>query len=325
MNILITGGAGYIGSHTSTKAILAGHSVVVLDNLSTGFRESLPDAATIIEGDVRDTKLVIDILRARQVDAIIHFAAKLIVPDSVVEPLEYYDNNVGGVVSLGRACKETGVDNIILSSTAAVYGDGQGPTAVNELTPVAPINPYGWSKLMSERVLRDCDVAFGLRSICLRYFNVAGAAVDGRNGQRTVGATHLIKIASEVAVGKRSVMSVFGTDYPTPDGTCVRDYIHVEDLADLHLLALKYLVEFKKSEILNCGYGKGHSVYDVINTMKAECGVDIKIRRDARRMGDPACLIANSDKIKKLFGWEPKFDKLEHICRSAYEWEKKLV
>ncbi|MFP5519889.1 MAG: UDP-glucose 4-epimerase GalE [Bdellovibrionia bacterium] len=322
MNILITGGAGYIGSHTVQKVLDAGYNPVVFDNLSTGFSEAVPAGVKLIKGDVRDQSHLEAVLREEKISAVIHFAAKLIVPESIEKPLDYYENNTQGVVSLAKACVAIGVKHVVFSSTAAVYGDSETSNLVTEKTATAPLNPYGMSKLMSEQILRDCEIPFGLTSVSLRYFNVAGAALNGKNGQRTKDATHLIKVASEAACGKRPSVGVFGTDYPTPDGTGVRDYIHVEDLADLHVLALEYLFKGGKSDIFNCGYGQGASVKQVLKTVQQVSKVDFKIEEKPRRAGDAAMLVADPTKIKKTFGWQPKHNDLELICRSAFEWER---
>lgn len=324
MKVLVTGGAGYIGSHTAQALLGAGHQVMVMDNITTGFREAVPVGVELIQGDVRNGALLAEVLKKNSVDAVIHFAAKLIVPESLEKPIEYYENNTMGVLSLVQACVASNVKKVVFSSTAAVYGDVSTNALLTERTPTAPLNPYGSSKLMSEQILRDCEAPHGLRSVCLRYFNVAGAAEDGKNGQRTANATHLIKVASQAACGKRASVGIFGTDYPTPDGTGVRDYIHVEDLADLHVLALNYLVEGGKSEIFNCGYGHGFSVREVIDTVKKVSGVDFKVEEQPRRAGDAATLVADSSKVRKAFNWTPKRDNLELICKTAYEWEKKL-
>lgn len=324
MKVLVTGGAGYIGSHTVTALLKMNYQVVVVDNLSTGFRESFPAAVEFELGDIRDSQFLVSVIRKHKITSIIHFAAKLVVPESVVKPIEYYENNTAGVLSVVRACEETSTQNIIFSSTAAVYGDANSDVQfVDEKAKISPLNPYGWSKYMSEQIIRDCEKAFGLKSVILRYFNVAGAAVDGSNGQKTKNATHLIKVASEVAVGKKSQISIFGTDYSTPDGTGVRDYIHVEDLAELHVLALKYLIDGHASDIFNCGYGQGYSVKQVINAVEKVSDKKIKSVYEPRRRGDASSLIANCNKIKEKFNWKPLNNDIEVICKSAYQWELK--
>lgn len=322
MKVLVTGGAGYIGSHTAQALIKAGHQVVVFDNLTTGFKEAIPAGCEFVQGDVRDTKALEETFKRFSIEAVVHFAAKLIVPESVEKPIEYYENNTLGVLSLAQACLRQKVDKVVFSSTAAVYGNSMTEGTITESALTAPLNPYGSSKLMSEQILRDCEAPHKLRSVCLRYFNVAGASVEGSNGQRTKNATHLIKVASEAACGKRPQVGVFGTDYPTPDGTGVRDYIHIEDLADLHVLSLDYLAKGGKSEIFNCGYGHGFSVKEVLATVKKVSGVDFKITHEPRRAGDAGSLVANSTKARQTFNWTPRFDNLELICRTAFEWEK---
>lgn len=321
MKILVTGGAGYIGSHTTQKLVAAGYKVHVFDNFSTGFMEAIPSGIEVIRGDVLDSGHLLKVLKELKITAVIHFAGRLIVSESVEKPLEYYEANTLGVLSLTTACVAAGVDKVIFSSTGAIYGNAGGGNLVNEDMEPKPLSPYAQSKLMAEQIFRDAEKAYGLKSVCLRYFNAAGAAVDGSNGQRTKEATHLLKIASEAACGKRKFVGICGNDYPTPDGTCVRDYIHIEDLSDLHILALKHLESGKASEVLNCGYGRGFSVEEVLNMMRKVSGVFFSIERLPRRAGDAASTIADNSKIKKLFGWQPRFDDLEFICRSAYEWE----
>ncbi len=323
MKVLVTGGAGYIGSHTVQALLAHNHQVVVYDNLSTGFREAVPSAVVFIQGDILETEKLEKALKDHSIEAVIHFAAKLIVPESLEKPLEYYNNNVGGTVSLASACKRAGVKKVIFSSTAAVYGEAKSSEPVTELDFCQPINPYGASKLMSERILQDCDLGFGLKSVCLRYFNVAGAAVDGSNGQRTKNVTHLIQVSAQAALGQRDRVEVFGTDFSTSDGSGVRDYIHVQDLADLHVLALKYLAEGGVTTIFNCGYGIGFSVLQVISAMKRVSGSDFKVKLVGRRAGDPSSLVANSSKIQKAFSWNPKHADLDLICKTALNWAKK--
>lgn len=323
MKILLTGGAGYVGSHTAQAMIAAGHDVVILDNLTTGSRSSIPLGAEFVLGDVLDRVALEGVLRKYSIEAVIHFAAKLVVPESVENPIDYYENNTMGVLTLAQSCVAVGVKKVVFSSTAAVYGDVNAPGLVTEESCTSPLSPYGSSKLMGEQILRDCEAAYGLRSVCLRYFNVAGAALNGKNGQNNRNATHLIKIASEAACGARDVVGIFGTDYSTPDGTGVRDYIHVEDLADLHVLALRHLNENGKSEVFNCGYGHGYSVREVIAAIKKVSGKDFRVEEQPRRHGDIATLVADASKIRKAFNWSPKRDNLELICGSAYNWEKK--
>jgi len=321
--ILVTGGAGYIGSHVVRQLSDAGERVVVLDNLSTGFRESVLGAELIV-GDTGDRELVSRILAEHDIDSVMHFAAHTIVPESVENPLKYYGNNTCNSRSLLQCCHEAGVKHFIFSSTAAVYGI-PGDGKASETTPTNPINPYGLSKLMTEWMLRDLGASSDLRYAALRYFNVAGSDPEGRIGQSTPNATLLIKVACEAAVGKRPGVSIFGTDYPTPDGTGVRDYIHVEDLADAHLKALAYLRKGGDSVTLNCGYGHGFSVREVLSTVEDIAQTKLNITELPRRAGDPAALIAVAEEIRSKFGWKPKFDDLNEIVRSSLNWERKLL
>ena len=323
MTILVTGGAGYIGSHMVHALADAGERVVVLDNLSTGFDWAVPDAATLVVGDTGDAALVTQLLARHGVDAIIHFAASIVVPDSVADPLGYYRNNTANSRSLIECAVKGGVRRFIFSSTAAVYGNPE-KVPVGEDDPARPMSPYGSSKLMTEIMLRDAGAAHGLSHVILRYFNVAGADPMLRTGQSTRNATHLIKVAVETALGLRAKLQVFGTDYPTPDGTCVRDYIHVCDLVRAHSDALAYLRKGGGSTTLNCGYGRGFSVREVIDTVKRVSGVDIRVETTARRAGDPAQIVANSDRIRALLGWRPQFDDLAVIAAHALAWERKL-
>ena len=320
--VLVTGGAGYIGSHVVTALADNGHDVIVFDNLSTGFAEAVDSRAKLIVGDLTDGAAVRTVLRDG-IDAVLHFAANIVVPESIENPLKYYTNNTTNTTNLVSACVELGVQRFIFSSTAAVYGTPESGEA-DEGTPTEPINPYGRSKLMSEWVLRDAAAASELRYVALRYFNVAGAAPDGKNGQRTRGATHLITVAAQAALGRRDEVHVFGTDYGTPDGTGVRDYIHIQDLASAHIAALDHLLNDGTSETLNCGYGHGASVREVLSTMQRVSGVDFNIVEAPRRTGDSAKLIANADRIRRVLDWTPQFDDLELICRSAFDWEQTL-
>lgn len=323
--ILVTGGAGYIGSHVVKLLGEAGENVVVLDNLSTGFKESVLYGELIV-GDTGDRELVNSILSTHKIDSVMHFAAHTIVPESVSNPLKYYGNNTCSTRNLLECCQNNNVSHFIFSSTAAVYGilPSDSPSATEE-TLTNPINPYGTSKLMSEYMLRDLSLATPLRHVTLRYFNVAGSDPDGRIGQSTKNATLLIKVACEVATGKRPSLSVFGTDYPTPDGTGIRDYIHVVDLAAAHLKALEYLRKGGSSTTLNCGYGHGYSVREVLNAVQQVNGKPINFSEEPRRAGDPPILIAKADKIRKLFGWTPIYDNLEFIVKTSLDWEKKDV
>ncbi|MBT8099246.1 MAG: UDP-glucose 4-epimerase GalE [Gammaproteobacteria bacterium] len=321
--ILVTGGAGYIGSHVVRQLGEAGEQVVVLDNLSTGFADAVLHG-TLVQGDVGDSKLVTKLLREHAVGAVMHFAAHTIVPESVENPLKYYGNNTCKTRNLLQACQVAGVPHFVFSSTAAVYGIPDTDSLIDEDTPTAPINPYGQSKLMSEYMLRDLALATDLRHVTLRYFNVAGADPGGRIGQSTAKATLLTKVACEAALGKRDQVYIFGTDYPTPDGTGVRDYIHVEDLASAHLDALRYLRDGGRSTTLNCGYGHGYSVREVLSTVARVHGEPLNIVEAARRAGDPPSLVADADRIREQFGWKPRFDDLETIVRTSLEWERKL-
>ena len=321
--ILVTGGAGYIGSHVVRQLGERGEKVLVLDNLSTGFRESVL-YGDLVEGDTGDLELVSRLLQDYKVDTVMHFAAHTIVPESVSNPLKYYRNNTSNTRSLLECCQNAGVKHFVFSSTAAVYGEPKNP-AMDETAPTQPINPYGMSKLMSEIMLRDLAKACPMRHVILRYFNVAGSDPQGRIGQRTAKATLLTKVAVETAVGKRSQVAIYGTDYETPDGTGIRDYIHVEDLAGAHLKALDYLRNNGESVILNAGYGHGYSVREVLEMVGKVNGAPLKIVEEGRRAGDPPALIAIADKIRATLGWQPQYDNLEEIVRSALQWERKML
>lgn len=320
--VLVTGGAGYIGSHVVRHLGEAGYSVVVLDNLSKGFREAVLYGELVV-GDTGDRQLVGQLLRDYSIKSVLHFAALTVVPESVAKPLYYYGNNTCSTRSLLACCQEAGVAHFVFSSTAAVYGIPPDGLA-SEDSPTAPINPYGTSKLMSEWMLRDLAAASPLRHITLRYFNVAGCDPQTRIGQSTPNATLLIKVACEAAVGKRESISIFGTDYATTDGTGVRDYIHVEDLADAHLKALRYLEEGGNSTTLNCGYGHGYTVREVLSAVERIHGKPLSIREEARRPGDPPTLVAHAQRIREVLGWQPRYDDLDFIVRTSLDWEKKL-
>jgi len=324
MTVLVTGGAGYIGSHMVLELLDAGESVIVLDNLSTGYDWAVPKGAPLVIGDTGDQALVAKLLREHGVDSIIHFAASIIVPDSVRDPLAYYRNNTVNSRALIECAVHNGVRHFIFSSTAAVYGNPV-EIPVREDAPTVPISPYGWSKLMSEVMLRDASRAHGLRHVALRYFNVAGADPHCRSGQTSKAATHLIKVAAETALGLRPRIEVFGTDYPTPDGTCIRDYIHVSDLVRAHSDALRYLRSGGQSQTLNCGYGHGFSVFEVVERVKRVSGVDFKVDIAPRRAGDPASIVANSQQARATLGWEPRFDDLSTIVTHALAWERALM
>jgi len=324
MTILVTGGAGYIGSHMVHALADAGERVVVLDNLSTGFRRALPPEVPLVVGETGDEALVGATLRDYGVEAIIHFAASIVVPDSVRDPLGYYRNNTANSRSLIEAAVRAGVRYFIFSSTAAVYGN-PATVPVVEDAPLQPMSPYGTSKLMTEIMLRDASHAHDLHHVVLRYFNVAGADPQLRTGQSTPQATHLIKVAVQTALGLRPKMDVFGTDYPTPDGTCIRDYIHVTDLVRAHSAALAHLRAGGSSRTLNCGYGRGFSVLEVIDTVKRVAGTDFRVDLAERRPGDPARIVAASERIRAELGWEPHFDDLPTIVAHALAWEKRLL
>jgi UDP-glucose 4-epimerase len=320
--VLVTGGAGYIGSHTVLQLVARGERVVVLDDLSTGFRQAVRDVPLVV-GNVGDRRLVDALLAEHQVDTIIHFAAHTIVPESVSNPLKYYGNNTCATRSLLESASQAGVKHFVFSSTAAVYGIPSTGHASEE-SPTAPINAYGTSKLMSEWMLRDLCSATPMRHVVLRYFNVAGSDPEGRIGQSTRAATLLVKVACEAAVGKRPYLSVFGTDYPTPDGTGVRDYIHVGDLATAHLNSLDYLRAGGKSLVANVGYGHGYSVREVLSSVEKIAGIRLDVREEPRRAGDPPSLVARCDKVRELLKWQPKLDDIDTIVRTSLEWEKRL-
>ena len=323
MSVLVTGGAGYIGSHMVLELVDAGEQVVVIDNLSTGFRWAVAPGAALVAGDIADSALVKATIDKHKVSAIIHFAGSIVVPASVADPLGYYLNNTVKSRGLIAAAVETGVKTFIFSSTAAVYGNPvENP--VTEAAVPAPMSPYGSSKLMTEVMLADTANAYDFRYVALRYFNVAGADPQGRSGQSTPQATHLIKVACETALGKRSHMDVYGTDYPTHDGTCVRDYIHVKDLARAHMSALAYLRNGGASDIFNCGYSKGFSVREVIAAVKRASGHDFTVHLSPRRPGDPAAIVAGSAKIRAQLGWTPEHDDLDMIVAQALAWEKRV-
>jgi UDP-glucose 4-epimerase len=323
MAVLVTGGAGYIGSHMALELLDAHEDVVVLDNLSTGFQWAVPGQARFVLGDFGDRDFVKTLIAAHKIEAIIHFAAKIVVPESVADPLGYYENNTSKARNLLQCAVAGGVEHFIFSSTAAVYGEPKS-TPVREDDPREPINPYGRSKLMVEWMLADTARAHRLRYAALRYFNVAGADPRGRSGQSTANATHLIKVAVQAALGMRKGMDVFGTDYPTPDGSCLRDYIQVTDLVRAHMDALRYLRGGGDSITCNVGYSRGYSVLEVIETVKRVSGVDFEVRLAPRRAGDPAAIVASNERARGVLGWTPKHDNLEEIVRQALEWEQRL-
>ena len=320
MGVLVTGGAGYIGSHIVLELLAAGEDVVVLDNLSTGIRGAVPSSADFVEGDVADRPLVTQLLLRNSIDTIFHLAGSIIVPESIAAPLSYYRNNTCGSASLLSCAVETKVPHFIFSSTAAVYGiPDKNP--VPENASLCPISPYGSSKMMTELMLRDAAVAHSLSYVVFRYFNVAGADPNGQAGQNTPKATHLIKVALEAALGQRPYLEIFGTDYPTPDGTCIRDFVHVSDLARAHVAALGYLRAGGKSEVLNCGYGTGFSVMEVVSAVLQATKAEFPVRLGPRREGDAAVLVAQPGRIAELLGWKPQYTEIDRIIRHALSWE----
>ena len=324
MSILITGGAGYIGSHMAHRLIEAGEDVVVLDNLSTGVEKNLPQNIRFIRGDIADQTLVSRLIETHKVDSVIHFAGSVVVPESVERPLDYYANNTSATRTLIEACVQHQVPNFLFSSTAAVYGSP--PTMpVSEEGPVEPLSPYGRSKLMTEWILQDAAAAHGIKFGILRYFNVAGADPSGRTGQSTPRATHLIKRACQVATGQAPHLTIFGTDYDTPDGTGVRDYIHVSDLVDIHERVLAHLRDKGQSILLNCGYGRGFSVRQVAAAVERISGRTLEIELAPRRPGDLAIVVANTAKLSKVLNWKPRHDDLDSIVTTALNWEQRLA
>lgn len=322
--VLVTGGAGYIGSHTILALCERGHDVVVIDNLSTGHRQLVDPSIPLIVGDIADQELVSGVLTEHKCDAVLHFAGSIIAPESLVDPLKYYVNNTENSRKLIECCVDSDVNTLVFSSSAAVYGNPPA-NPVSEDAATAPLNPYGSSKLMTERMLRDVAAATNLRYAALRYFNVAGADPMGRTGQMGPNSTHLIRVASELALGKRSNMSIFGVDYDTPDGTCIRDYIHVTDLADAHVHALDHLLRSRQSFTVNCGYGRGYSVREVIAAVQEKCDHPLDIRVAGRRSGDAAAVVADPARIRALLPWTPRHDDLEQIVASTLAWERAIA
>ena len=323
MAVLVTGGAGYIGSHMVLQLLDAGEAVVVIDDLSTGFESAIPAGVPFAAGDFGDQSLVDRLIAEHGIDAIVHFAAKIVVPDSVSDPLGYYLNNTSKARNLIESAVRGGVKSFIFSSTAAVYGETD-LDAVSEDRPLAPVSPYGRSKLMVEWMLADAAAAHGLHYVVLRYFNVAGADPQGRSGQSTRDATHLIKVAVQAALGRRPGLEIFGTDYPTPDGTCLRDYIQVTDLVRAHSDALRYLRTGGENLTCNCGYARGLSVRDVVEVVKQVSGVDFPVKISPRRAGDPAAIVAANTRIRERLGWQPQHDDLHEIVAQALRWETRL-
>ena len=323
MAILVTGGAGYIGSHNVWDLVDADEKVVVLDSLATGFRWAVAPEAKLVTGDVGDQELLARLIDEHEIDAIVHFAGSVVVPDSVRDPLGYYLNNTVKSRALIESAVKGGVKRFVFSSTAAVYGIGTDK-AIVETAPTLPISPYGRSKLMTEAMLADTSAVHDFRYVALRYFNVAGSDPKGRTGQSTRGATHLIKVAAEAALGKRPGIEVYGTDYPTPDGTGVRDYIHVTDLSRAHVAALAYLSAGGASLVANCGYGHGYSVLEVLAAIERVSRKKLNVKRGKRRPGDPASIVADPTLIRKSFDWRPEHDNLDFIVRTALAWEEAL-
>jgi UDP-glucose 4-epimerase len=323
-SILVTGGAGYIGSHTIKQLGEAGYNIVVYDNLSTGNINAIT-YGELVRGELSDLKQLTKVFAAYKFDAVLHFAASISVPESTVHPLSYYSNNTANTLNLLQCCQAFGVNKFIFSSTAAVYGQPEVNPITEETVP-QPLNPYGSSKLMSERLIRDYAAASDLKYVILRYFNVAGAEIGGRLGQSGKKASHLIKMACDAALGRRPVMYVYGSDFDTCDGTGIRDYIHVDDLARAHVDALAYLeTKSNPSQLLNCGYGQGYSVREVINKVKKISGADFPVVEIERRAGDPACVIAAADRITEVLGWKPRYNDLDIIIRTALDWERKCI
>ena len=321
MKLLVLGGAGYIGSHTATELLDNGHEVVIADNLVTGYREAVPEKATFYQGDLRDKDFLVDLLKKEKVDAVIHFAAFSLVGESVTNPLKYYENNLYGTKVLLDAMIETGVDKIVFSSTAATYGEPEN-IPILESDRTCPTNPYGETKLAMEKMISWAAKAHGLHFVSLRYFNACGAHKSGKIGEAHNPESHLIPLVLQVPNGKREFVSIYGNDYDTPDGTCIRDYIHVTDLAKAHILAVEYLMNGGESDIFNLGNGVGYSVKEVIETARKVTGHPIPAKEEARRAGDPARLVASGEKVRKILGWEPEIKDLADIISSAWKWHK---
>jgi UDP-glucose 4-epimerase len=322
--VMITGGAGYIGSHAVLACLAARHEVVVVDNLTTGVRANVPNTCSFVELDIANIAQLGQVVDAYSVHAIMHFAGSIVVPESVTDPFLYYENNTGNTLRLANLAKDKGIEAFIFSSTAAVYSP-ESDAPLSEDAVKAPLSPYGWSKLMSEQMLGDISRAHGLPVGILRYFNVAGADPEGRTGQSTPNATHLLKVACQVATGQRDILPVFGQDYPTPDGTCIRDYIHVSDLADAHVRLLEHLLAGGANVTANCGYGRGASVMDMVAAVERQINTKLAIEMRERRPGDAPMLVANSSHLKSLLNWNPRFDDLDVIVANALAWERKVL
>jgi UDP-glucose 4-epimerase len=325
MSVLITGGAGYIGSHAAWECIDRGEEVVIIDNLVTGFEWAMPPQATFVRGNIGNQSLVNEVIRHHKVDTIIHFAGSVVVPESLVDPLKYYQNNTCNTRALLETAVDCGIKQFIFSSTAAVYQAPSSLEAVDETAPLAPASPYGMSKLMSEMMIRDIALAHDLRYVMLRYFNVAGADPQGRSGLSTRGATHVMKLACEAATGKRGHFDVFGTDYDTPDGSAIRDFIHVSDLAEAHYVAVGFLREGGLKFTGNVGYGVGHSVLDIVKMVKRVSGTDFEVRLKPRRPGDMAAIVADSSRMQRRLDWTPNYGGLEQIVEHALAWESRTT
>lgn len=325
MSVLVTGGAGYIGGHVVLALLNASEDVVVLDDLSTGIASAVPQEAPLVRGDIGDQELVGRILRQYDIDSVMHFAGSIIVPESVADPLKYYWNNTAKSCALIQACVKNDVRHFVFSSTAAVYGAHEDGEPLAEDAPLNPSSPYATSKKMIEEILTDTATAHDFRYVALRYFNVAGADPAGRIGHSSPDATHLFKVTCQTALGLRSHLDVYGDDYPTPDGTCIRDFIHVSDLADAHLLVLAHLKAGGSSDVFNCGYGKGYSVTEVIRAFESETGQSIPVKVTGRRPGDVVAVVADSTKLRRTLNWQPRYDDLGIIVKTALAWEKKQL
>ncbi len=320
--VLVTGGAGYIGSHVVKALGERGYDTIIYDNLSTGYEDSVI-YGKLIRGDILDFNMLKQTLEDYKPNAVMHFAAYISVPESVENPVKYYINNLSGSLNLIKALRECGINNMIFSSSAAVYGIPK-EVPITEDAPMSPINPYGTSKAVVERVLKDVSDCSNFNHVSLRYFNAAGADTEGKLGEKKKEASHLITMCVRTALGSNPYLNIYGTDYDTPDGTCIRDYVHVEDLAEAHILALEYLLNGGESQSFNCGCSSGYSVLEAVRTAKKVTGVDFPVKYAKRRPGDPPVLVSDSSKIREVLGWKPKYDNIEYIIKTAWDWEKKL-